>query len=233
MGACSKKSTSTTTTVTGGSDDAATGNSDDAGGTTGIDAGGNAGNSDDGGVGPVLGECFKVDPGSYNSTDLKPTDKGSGITTPSDLVVTRAVTSWSGSCKGDPALVIKLSSGLCPDGDGHELELDFSAKALNDKLLGQGQNNIYARPDSRGIKVTYVRGKRQVPSGVWGNCAGATGQVVLPDAVDIRHAGAAFKARVLLSLTDCVGHLPLQTVNGWINVKLRRGFNDVCPAGTP
>jgi hypothetical protein len=200
--------------------------SDDAGAvhTPGDDAG-----SDDGGSGTyTTSECVSVDPGSYTNEDILPDQRGSGVTTPADLVVTRAIATWQGACP-DPTLVVKLSGGGCPSGDGHELQLLFSAKALKDGTVSQGQNNVLPEPNSQGIRVRYTRPKTLTPSGVWGSCDGALGQVVFPDVVKVATHGP-FKARVQLDLGSCDGSKQTnQTVTGWFNVELHRGLNDVCP----
>jgi hypothetical protein len=201
-------------------------------GETRPDSGGNvddmdAGSTPDGGGdGPMPFECERID-AVMSASDEVPAV--TSITTPLDFHVTRQVATWSGDCPS-PSLVIKLSNGICPDGQGHELVFWFPASSIADGKIGLGLNPI--DPDSislDGIRVRYTRPNRYSPIGTYGTCDGSFGMISFYDAPDITRA-MNLRASYELNLTACDDKRnPAQMVAGYFDVRVRRDFESVCP----
>ncbi len=220
------KSKSTTTAPSGPS------TSSDAGAAVELDAAlapaaGDDGGLDDGGSLPVA-FCEPVDPAAFHNEDILPQDRGSGVSTPTDLTVTRQVVAWEPGCT-EPSLRVELSDGRCPNGNGHQVEIFLPAKAIQNHGIVFGQNDLVANPAATEIRVRYTRPKQNTPAGVWTNCTGSNGQIVFIEAPAVTRL-SRLHARFQLDLTSCGGQVQdPQTVSGGFNVQLRRGLADVCP----
>jgi hypothetical protein len=195
------------------------------------DSGGNvddmdAGSTPDGGDGPMPYECARIDPVMIGSDEVPAT---TATTTPLDFKVTRQVATWRGDCPS-PSLVIELSNGICPNGQGHELVFWLPADSIADGRIGLGFNPI--DPDSvsaDGIRVRYTRPDRYSPVGVYGSCDGASGQISFYDAPDVSRA-MNLRASYELNLTSCDDKRnPTQAVAGYFDVRVRRTLAMVCP----
>ncbi|HKP64213.1 MAG TPA: hypothetical protein VJV78_46070 [Polyangiales bacterium] len=176
---------------------------------------------------PMPRECVRVDPVRATS------DERSTVTStasPADFLVSRQAATWRNGCDS-PTLVVELSNGACPNGDGHELEILLSANAIKDGQIGLGLNPIQADKDSmEGIRVRYTRPDRYAPVGVFGSCEGATGQISFYDAPDVSRT-MSLRATYDFMLTPCDGKNSgrTQMVVGFFDVLVRRSLSSVCP----
>jgi hypothetical protein len=185
-----------------------------------------AGSTPDGGAGPLPLECTRIEPVMITSDEV-PT--GTATTTPLDFKVTRQVATWSGDCPS-PSLVIELSNGICPTGQGHELVFWFPASSIADGKIGLGLNEI--DPDAvsaAGIRVRYTRPVRYAPIGEYGTCDGSFGTISFYDAPDVSRP-MNLRASYELNLTACDDtRNPTQVVAGYFDVWVRRDLAGVCP----
>lgn len=185
-----------------------------------------AGSTPDGGGGPMPFECTLIEPAVITSDEV-PTR--TATTTPVDLEVTRQVATWRGDCPS-PSLVIELSNGICPNGQGHELVFWFPASSLADGRIGLGLNEI--GPDSisgDGIRVRYTRPVHYSPVGAYGTCDGSSGTISFYDAPDVARP-MNLRAIYELNLTACDDKRnPTQVVAGYFDVRVRRSLATVCP----
>jgi hypothetical protein len=190
------------------------------------DGGGGAGGS----TGMVLkSECIDFDPAPYGETMVG--DLNNAIGKPADFVVTRAVATWDDGCDR-PTILIVLSDGMCPRGDGHELTFFLDAQGIEDGTIIRGMNNILPEDgDSGGVRVRYNRPMDLEPAGSWGSCTGADGSfgVVAKDGDLDANDLANIQARFELTLTACDGMADgVQNVLGSFNIDMRRSLDDVC-----
>lgn len=202
----------------GGDDD-----EDDGGEDMAADSGRDSGAS--GAGGPSSCQDFDaVPPGS----DPNPDSNFNMIEEPTDFAVTRASATWDvGDCN-DPTLVVTLSTGNCPDGDGHQLTFFVPAEGVEDRTIVLGNNPI--TEDSPGdIRVRYTRPLRVTPNGQWGTCANVRGTLDLIRNIDLKK-GSKLEGDFLLELTRCDDGAPsTQTVDGQFNVEIPATLADLCP----
>jgi hypothetical protein len=176
---------------------------------------------------PMPLECVRIDALHYTSDDLPDV---TATSSPADFLVTRQAATWRDGCDS-PTLVVELSNGNCPNGQGHELEILLSVDAIADGQIGLGLNLIEADKDSaQGIRVRYTRPERLSPAGVFGSCEGASGQISFYDAPDVSRS-MNLRARYELMLTPCDDSKsnPTQLVSGYFDVRVRRSLPTVCP----
>jgi hypothetical protein len=188
-----------------------------------------AGSTPDAGEGPMAGECRRIDAVITNADDL-PTVTSTW--SPRDFMVTRVVGTWQGDCP-NPWLVIELSNGVCPNGQGHELEFRFPASAIADGTIGLGLTLLQPDTVADAIRIRYTRPERWSPAGVYGNCDGsgmiATGNINFYDAPDITKR-MDLRASYELTLVPCDGKPnPSQMVAGYFDVRVQRDIATVCP----
>jgi hypothetical protein len=185
-----------------------------------------AGSTPDGGDGPMPFECTRIEPLMIASDEVP---GRTATTTPLDFKVTRQVATWRGDCPS-PSLVIELSNGVCPNGQGHELVFWLPASSIADGRIGLGLNEI--DPDAvsaDGIRVRYARPDRYSPVGVYGSCDGSFGTISFYDAPDIARP-MNLRASYELTLTACDDKRnPPQVVAGYFDVRVRRELSRVCP----
>jgi len=195
--------------------------------TTDEDAGaGPALADEDGGV--LFEECRNVDAVPFIAEDTAGGEFVNAIAAPSDFSATRVVATWGTGC--DPAtIIIKLSNGRCPDGNGHELTFTLDASAIESGELVTGIHTIDPDAGEGPIRVRYVRPERSDPVGEWGSCAGASGTFSVRGNLTTE-ARTSMQALFELELSPCDGSmLPNQTVRGTFNVSLYRARTEVCP----
>jgi hypothetical protein len=184
-----------------------------------------AGSTPDAGEGPVAFECARIEAVTYSS------DENPNVTAtsaPLDFKVTRQVATWTGDCPS-PSITIKLSNGICPNGQGHELEFWFPANAIADGTIGLGLNRVDVEPAFNGIRVRYTRPERYSGEGQYGTCGAVTGNISFLDSPEITRAND-LRAQYELNLGACDGKAnPNQIVSGVFNVRLRRALSMVCP----
>jgi hypothetical protein len=185
-----------------------------------------AGSTPDGGEGPLPFECTRIDPVTITSDEVTSVTSTSS---PVDFNITRQVATWRGDCPS-PSLVVELSNGICPNGQGHELVFWFPSSSIADGQIAAGLNEI--NPDAivgDGIRVRYTRPDHYSPVGTYGTCDGASGTISFYDAPDISRA-MDLSARYELNLTACDDKLnPAQLVAGYFKVRVRRTLASVCP----
>jgi hypothetical protein len=185
-----------------------------------------AGSTPDAGMGegPMPFECVRIDPVMFSSDEV-PTV--TATTTPADFAITRQVGTWTGDCPS-PSIVVELSNGNCPNGQGHELEFWFPANGIEDGNVSLGLNIL--DPDAlNGIRIRYTRPERYTAAGVYGDCGGATGTLVFYDPPDVTRA-MNLRAKYDLMLPPCDGKPnPVQAVSGYFDVRIRRALPMVCP----
>jgi hypothetical protein len=183
-----------------------------------------AGSTPDAGDGPMPFECTRIDPVVFN-TDEVPT--ATSTASPDDFKVTRQVARFTGSCP-NPSLVVELSNGICPNGQGHELVFSFPVNSIADGAIGFGPNEITA--DTVGaIRVRYTRPARFRPEGEFGNCEGGNGRLTFYDSPDISRP-MNLRATYDMNLAPCDGESnPPQHLWGYFDVRVRRDLGDVCP----
>jgi hypothetical protein len=149
------------------------------------------------------------------------------IALPTDFAVTRQAEEWGASCTL-PTLTIQLSDGNCPRGAGHELDITLKVNDVEDGVIHGGNNPVYQETDSNSITVRYQRPGRIRPTGTWGTCADATGQLIFLEPPTLT-AGATLQARFELTLTDCTdAGQPSEDVSGAINLELRHDISEFC-----
>jgi hypothetical protein len=195
---------------------------------------GPSGNEDDAGERPDAAsdapmplECVRIDAVRYTSDEVPSV---TATSQPADFLVTRQAATWRDGCDS-PTLAVELSNGICPNGQGHELEILLSVNAIQDGQIGLGLNLVEAEKDSMdGIRVRYTRPERYAPAGVYGTCEGASGQITFYDAPDVSSA-MDLRARYELMLTPCDDSKsnPTQLVSGYFDVRVRRSLSSVCP----
>ena len=177
--------------------------------------------------GQLRTECEEITPVPFIGEDVGD-EYADAIAMPSDLLASRVVATWSGSC--DPAAIkVEMSDGECPDGDGHALTFLLDALAIRDGTLGLGLHDVV--PDSSGgpIRVRYIRPARFAPQGEWGSCDGVTGTFNIAGMPGTRKYNE-LQAQFEMKLTPCDGSdLAPQSVQGTFNVELRRSLDTVCP----
>jgi hypothetical protein len=185
-----------------------------------------AGSTPDAGDGPMPFECTRIDPVMIASDELP---NVTATTTPLDFKVTRQVATWRGDCPS-PSLVIELSNGICPNGQGHELVFWFPVSSIADGKIGLGLNEI--DPDSiseGGIRVRYTRPDHYSPVGTYGTCDGSSGTISFFDVPDVSRP-MNMRATYELNLTSCDDKSnPTQVVAGYFDVRVRRDLATVCP----
>jgi hypothetical protein len=177
--------------------------------------------------GPMPRECERIEPLRY-TTDEVP--RVTATSSPEDFLVSRQAVTWRDGCES-PTLAIELSNGICPNGQGHELEILLSANAIVDGQIGLGLNLIEAEGDSaEGIRVRYTRPERFAPVGTFGTCEGASGQISFLEAPDVSRP-MDLRARYEFLLTPCDAAMsnPTQLVSGYFDVRVRRSLPTVCP----
>ena len=199
-----------------------------------------AGKDDDAGSEPVdaaidvdagflASECVSVDPAPFLNGDSSPDGLTTGVSTPSDFVVTRALASWEADC-AQPTILIELSEGSCPDGSAHKLQFLIDADAIDSAspTVLVGLNTLTAEPDDKGIRIRYIRPHSLDPHGTWGTCDGMPGTLELIGDPDTT-LGTRLQGRFILDLAACDGTTNEdENVQGSFNVLLRRGRGDVC-----
>jgi hypothetical protein len=188
-----------------------------------------AGSTPDAGEGPMAGECRRID-ALVTDADELPTV--TSTSSPRDFMVTRVVGTWKGDCP-NPRLVIELSNGICPSGQGHELEFWFPSNAIADGSIGLGLTLIEPDSVADAIRIRYTRPERWSPVGVYGNCDDsgmiAAGYINFYDAPDITRA-MNVRASYELTLVPCDGKSnPAQMVAGFFDVRVPRDIASVCP----
>jgi hypothetical protein len=197
------------------------------------DAGGSEGPMLDGGVfaldsGQLRTECEDITAVPFIGEDSADGQYANAIAMPADLLATRIVGTWSGSCE-PAAIKIEMSDGDCPDGEGHALTFLLDALSIRDGLLGTGIHDL--APDSTGgpIRIRYVRPTPLESAGTYGTCDGVLGNLnVAGELGTVRFD--RLQARFEMQLAPCDGSgLPLQSVLGTFNVELQRSLSTVCP----
>ncbi len=185
-----------------------------------------AGSTPDAGEGPMAFECTRIDPVMYASDEVPTVTSTSS---PRDFKVTRQVARFTGDCP-NPTLLIELSNGICPNGQGHELKFWFPANAIADGAIGLGLNPIEPDATTTGaIRVRYTRPERWSAAGEYGNCDRGSGTLSFYDAPDVSRP-MNLRAVYELDLTPCDGESkPAQLVSGYFDVRVRRDLADVCP----
>jgi hypothetical protein len=206
----------------------------DAGGVVDDDDGGAI--TLDGGIvgsGAAHGECYDVEPAAYMS-DTTLGEYNNAIRSPSDFVITRVLATWDPRCS--PAtIVIALSGGHCPNGDGHELRFYIDAQAIVDGIVVPGVNVLLPEPslptdDQPPIRARYFRPERLMPSGDWGSCTKAAGMLSIRDELDVRDL-RTIQGAFELELTPCgSGASGTQTLIGTLNASMKRTLSVACPA---
>jgi hypothetical protein len=147
---------------------------------------------------------------------------------PLDFLVTRQVITWNTDCT-NPVLTIELSDGDCPRGSGHELKISLSVNDVEDGLIHGGLNSVAPESDLGGIRVRYTRPARLRPSGTWGTCSGASGQIVFVETPEIVTRSTLW-ARYQLMLAPCDGmDHEGEAVYGAFKIQLRQDLSDFCP----
>jgi hypothetical protein len=200
-----------------GDDDAGEQDEDGGGGT-----GGSAGGGSDMGV-----RCLDVDP-VPPGTDPDPNMLANIVTMPTDLQVERAEAAWEEGCV-QPSLRVTLSSGNCPDGDGHQLTFFLPADGVEESTLLMGQNLIMPEPAAGFIRVRYTRPTRLEPNGVWGTCNGASGTLDIVGELELIQ-GRILQGNYTLDLTRCDGgEDSVQLVTGAFRVVVPASLSAVCP----
>jgi hypothetical protein len=184
-----------------------------------------AGSTRDAGDGPLPLECTRIDAVVLNNSDEVPTVTSTSA--PADFKVTREVGTWSGDCPS-PSIVIKLSNGICPNGQGHELVFSIPANSIADGITALGLTQIADMSDN-GISVRYTRPDHYSAAGEYGTCSGGGGTMNFYDSPDITRA-MNLRASYDLTLAPCDGlGNPTQTVSGYFDVRVRRNYEMVCP----
>lgn len=213
-----------------------------------VGSGGDAGPKDSGGpvdaslsldASTVTGECTNIDPGAYVNGSVTPDGTLlTGVSTPGDFMVTRALATWGVSCSS-PTIMIELSDGKCPNGKpadrAHTLQILLSADAIdgtdpNKAPITVGQNVIQPDSETNGIEVQYIRPKDLMPHGRWGSCAGMPGSITFmsdPSTTRLSQLSGSFTFD--LSVCDGNTNNSDEFVSGTFNLLLRRGREDVCP----
>jgi hypothetical protein len=149
------------------------------------------------------------------------------IALPPDFAVTRQAEVWSADCTV-PTLTIQLSDGNCPGGGGHELDITLKVNDVEDGVIHGGNNPVFQEADSDSITARYYRPGRIRPTGTWGTCANASGQLIFLEAPMLT-AGATVQLRFELTLTDCTdAGQASEDVSGAINLKLRHDISEFC-----
>jgi hypothetical protein len=161
-------------------------------------------------------------------TDPDPDMNFNMIEEPTDFAVTRASATWDVRDCNDATLVVTLSTGNCPDGDGHKLTFLVPAEGVKDGTVVLGRNSI--EEDASGlIHVRYTRPTRVSPNGEWGTCSGADGRLNLIRNLDLIK-GRTLEGDFLMDLTRCDDGAPsIQTVKGQFNVEVPATLDDLCP----
>lgn len=183
------------------------------------------GSTSDAGDGPMPFECTRIEPVVFN-TDEVPTVTATAL--PTDFKVTRQVARFIGSCP-NPSLIVELSNGICPNGQGHELVFSFPVNSLADGAIGFGPNDI--APDTVGsIRVRYTRPASWSARGEYGTCDGSTGTLTFYDPPDVSRP-MNLRATYDMRLTPCDGSTsnPEQHLWGYFDVRVRRDLADACP----
>jgi hypothetical protein len=176
---------------------------------------------------PMPLECVRIEPVRYTSDEVPDV---TATSSPADFLVTRQAATWRDGCES-PTLAIELSNGICPNGQGHELEILLSVNAIKDGQIGLGLNLLEAEKDTlQGIRVRYTRPERFAPVGVFGTCEGASGQITFYEAPDVARS-MNLLARYEFMLTPCDDSRsnPAQLVSGYFDVRVRRPLSAVCP----
>jgi hypothetical protein len=170
--------------------------------------------------------CHNVEP-VPPATDPDPSMNFNMVTAPSDLTVTRAAATWDVNCM-DPTLRVSLSSGSCPNGDGHEVTFFVPAEGVEDSTVVLGQNVIMTDSPGR-IRVRYTRPGRVNPDGEWGSCDGVVGTLDLIRQLDLIE-GRRLEGDFQIDLTRCDDGAPsIQVLEGSFNVEIPASLEDICP----
>lgn len=197
---------------------------EDGGGQMDTDSGADAGPGD-AGAGPMSCDDFEAIPPGI---DPNPDMNFNAIEQPTDFAATRASATWDIDNCSDPMLVVALSSGNCPDGDGHEIIFYVPAEGIEDGTVVLGNNPIAEDAPGK-IRVRYTRPTRVTPNGQWGTCDGASGTLDLLRNIDLIQ-GRKLEANFLLELTRCDDGTPsVQTVEGQFNVEIPASIDKLCP----
>lgn len=212
----------------GGSDDEDGGSDEDggagSGGNGGMGGTGGAGGADAGDMGS---RCLDVDPVPIG-TDPDPEMLYSTVTTPTDLVVTRAEAAWEIGC-GQPTLRVSVSSGRCPTGDGHDISFFIPANGIEDGTVVLGQNLIMEESAPGMIRVRYTRPTRLEPNGQWGTCEDAGGTLDFIGELELVQ-DRKLQGSFTIDLTRCDdGQESVQPIQGSFNVEIPATLDDICP----
>lgn len=147
---------------------------------------------------------------------------------PEDFEVTRLSIGYSEDCI-EPKVIIELSDGRCPDGDGHRLQFEFDATAVFDGQIPRGQIDLGTAVEARQIGVTYTRPSGLTPEGTFGTCATAEGLLGLTQQPGTAR-NSVYAGSYQLTLSACPGSsAPPQDVQGTFTGKLRVGLDTACP----
>jgi len=148
---------------------------------------------------------------------------------PQDFLVSRQTEHWIVDDCANPKLSLEFSDGVCPTGLGHQLSFTFDLNDLADGAIRGGNNEVVPDGDATGIQVRYTRPSRLAPSGTWGTCASAAGQLIFLTEPN-PSAGAILDARYDMILASCDGtDREPQVLVGSMRVILRYGLNKFCP----
>lgn len=200
------------------------GGDDEEDGGEEMDSGQSADAGGDASVGPTRCRDVEVVP---PGTDPDPDMKFNMVTSPADLAISRASAAWNVSCT-DPTLMITLSSGTCPDGDGHEITFFVPAEGVEDGAVVLGQN-VVTEDSTTQIRVRYTRPGRIDPDGEWGTCQGADGILDLVRQLELVE-GRRLEGEFAIDLTRCDdGDPSVRTIEGQFNVEIPASLKDICP----
>lgn len=193
------------------------------GGGGGGDAGSGADGGADAGPGATGFSCLTIPPGDTDNIV-----RVSGEASPIAFTATRAFLTWNGLLCDTPTLLLTLSEGSCTPGAGRRLSIQVVADDIG-TIVRTGPNVLGA--DAAGsLSVVFV--EPATDDGfdeVWGDCAGASGDVTF-DALDAT-PGARLAGSIDATLTDCDDPAidPPLRVTGDFDVVLGERVSDVCP----
>ena len=150
------------------------------------------------------------------------------VQSPADFSVTRVSVGFSPDCR-NKILELVLSDGRCPNGDGHELALEFDTDAIAKQEITLGEIDVSAAHALGQINVRYKRPKPLTPSGTFGTCGGESGVITLAQVPELRR-GAVYAGSYQMSLNACAGTTGApQDLQGTFNATLASSLSDVCP----
>lgn len=147
---------------------------------------------------------------------------------PSDFSVTRVLQGYGDDC-GEPKVVIELSDGRCPDGDGHQLRLEFDAAAIAAGEVPNGELDVLVAHADGQLDIQYKRPENLENPGTYGTCNVGTGTVALTEAPQVTR-NAVYEGSYQLSLGPCGGtDGPTQLVVGTFSARLATDLTLHCP----